>query len=680
MADKIREDVRYPKKLFGTIVGPGGAKIKEVRTATKADVFIKQGDDYIEVQIKGTAEQVQAAKDMVASIAQEEPAREIGGGDPDKKYETLRFEVSAFGVIIGPAGAKVKHIRASSGADVHVQKMGEEVHVSISGTPEEVQWATEMVHKLVQESGKGIACCGKGSGGKGKGGGNRRDTDLSEALEYEEDTFGAIVGKGGAVIHQIRRESGAHVSVDKVLGKCQVQITGNLQQVERAKNLIWENTTGHSWQGDKTQSFEFDHQAMGNIIGPAAKRIQDARRQTGAMITVRKTETGCQVVIAGTESEVQQAQDVVLEIVGSGGTAGSDIQSGSWNDRWEHKESRKHEEIDWKGREAREEEESDIDDEVDMTMPPTDARLVNKIVAKICDDSGAVVTVDDETDKTIAKVNVKGRLRAVDRARAMIYDIISGSKGKGRRRRRGDEDGDWDDEEFLRLGFVDSKRTIGRGGSKVQELERQSWGNIEVAKSQGGPCLVRITGSHDAVSEACRLIEDGLPSSFRPKLGKRKLIQTEFPDFRARSRTPPRKSMKPEPPSKEREPTQEISASARAPAETFAPAEQAVPETNGAPASEQAAPAQWDENGTAGEETTGEGAAGQGIADETAAQQYSTEEWAQWEKEQGEGAWEAGAEAGTEGGTGDAGVAEPPKKRSLIASLLAKNDDAPEGE
>ena len=61
-ADKIREDARYPRNLFGKLVGVGGGKIKAVRTETKADVFIKQGDDYIEVQIEGAAEQVQAAK------------------------------------------------------------------------------------------------------------------------------------------------------------------------------------------------------------------------------------------------------------------------------------------------------------------------------------------------------------------------------------------------------------------------------------------------------------------------------------------------------------------------------------------------------------------------------------------------------------------------------------------
>jgi len=563
------------------------------------------------------------------------------------------------------------------------------VHVSISGTPEEVQWATEMVNKLVQESGKGIACCGKGSGsGKGKGNRRERETDLSEALEYEEETFGAIVGKGGAVIHQIRRDSGAHVSVDKVLGKCQVQITGSLEQCERAKGLIWQNTEAQSWEGEKTESFEFDKQAMGNIIGPAAKRIQDARKQTGAMITVRKTDNGCQVVIAGMEAEVQHAKDVVLEIVGSGGQSGSDIHSGSWNDRWEHKKDQKHEEVDWKAREAREEEESDIDDEVDMTMPPPEAKMVSKIVAKICDDSGAIVTIDEQTDKSVAKVNIRGRLRAVDRARAMVYDIISGSKGRGRRRRR-DDDGDWDEEEFLRLGFVDSKRTIGRGGSKVQELERHSWANIEVAKSQGGPCLVRITGSFEAVSEACRLIEDSLPSTFRPKLGKRKLIQTEFPDFgRGRSRSPPRKSKRPEPAPQERQPPPE--APAPSPAQAPAPAEQAVPEM-GAPlaTSEQQAPVeQWAGDGTAGQETTAVAATGEGTAEQPAEQQYTPDEWEKWEKEQkenaeweqqGEGEWEQQGEGEWEqqgeGAGAEGGAAEQPKKRSLLASLLAKHDD-----
>merc|ERR1719433_1477361 len=64
------EDVHYPKHLFGKLVADSGEKIKEVRTNSQADVFLQKGDDYTEVRIAGTAEHVQAAKAMLAAVAQ----------------------------------------------------------------------------------------------------------------------------------------------------------------------------------------------------------------------------------------------------------------------------------------------------------------------------------------------------------------------------------------------------------------------------------------------------------------------------------------------------------------------------------------------------------------------------------------------------------------------------------
>jgi len=69
-----------------------------------------------------------------------------------------------------------------------------------------------------------------------------------EILQISTSNRGAIIGKGGSRINEIRNTSGANVKLEQeaVNGKCECVITGRADAVEKAKQMIQEITGDYS--------------------------------------------------------------------------------------------------------------------------------------------------------------------------------------------------------------------------------------------------------------------------------------------------------------------------------------------------------------------------------------------------------------------------------------------------
>jgi len=154
-------------------------------------------------------------------------------------------------------------------------------------------------------------------------------------------------------------------------------------------------------------------------------------------------------------------------------------------------------------------------DEAKAVIGPSGA-----MVKVIRNESGATVVVEDKIDP--CTIQITGSYRTVDRARAMIREVLweivgSGMAGGGRRgpRRKRAEEVEWEDEEMMKVSFDDSKRIIGKAGVKISEIQKTSGARVEVGKSTGEPVMVRIQGSYEAVAQACAMVQKTLPNSFR---------------------------------------------------------------------------------------------------------------------------------------------------------------------
>eukprot|EP00449_Zooxanthella_nutricula_P008112 CAMPEP_0198510644 /NCGR_PEP_ID=MMETSP1462-20131121/14309_1 /TAXON_ID=1333877 /ORGANISM="Brandtodinium nutriculum, Strain RCC3387" /LENGTH=196 /DNA_ID=CAMNT_0044239977 /DNA_START=5 /DNA_END=591 /DNA_ORIENTATION=+ len=184
------EDVlTFERSCMKGIVGLGGANLKQVRSESEATVNVSPEGDLLDVRIEGTPEQRALARQLLVAYAGQEPlgaeAEDSGeveaeqhsdeayadppeadeqadaeeaaeyhdggqGRDSDEQRVVLDFEQRFFATIIGQAGATLRSLRSTSGADVQVKSVREDgvVRVTITGTTGQVQDAETAVRFL----------------------------------------------------------------------------------------------------------------------------------------------------------------------------------------------------------------------------------------------------------------------------------------------------------------------------------------------------------------------------------------------------------------------------------------------------------------------------------------------------------------------------------------------------
>lgn len=208
------------------------------------------------------------------------------------------------GTIIGRQGLKIKHIQDASGVRMVAQKemlpQSTERIVEVQGTPEGIQKATWEIGKCLvddwqrgtgtvlynpavrAEIGRGGPLNNAGGGGAGYGGNrsynrtgngadfsdntggsyNRRSnsdaanrgppttTEDGEEIQTQNisipsDMVGCIIGRGGSKISEIRKSSGARISIAKAphdeTGERMFTIMGSAGANEKALYLLYEN-------------------------------------------------------------------------------------------------------------------------------------------------------------------------------------------------------------------------------------------------------------------------------------------------------------------------------------------------------------------------------------------------------------------------------------------------------
>jgi len=234
-----------------------------------------------------------------------------------------------------------------------------------------------------------------------------------------------------------------------------------------------------------TEVLSFEKSAMKAILGPAAARVKEVRAQSGAEVRVKGVSESCEVQICGTREQVQKAIALVREAAESSGDAPQEsikeLAAAAATDDSEVKGT---------------------EDEVFVTMSQQDARkLIGKggaTIKRIRFESGAAVKIDPQSETCVC--NIRGTVEAVDRARAMVCQLMR-TAGNG-------VDVKFEAEEYVCVSFDDSKRLIGKAGANVKKIEQDTWAKVDIEKLEDDTRLVRVTGSFDAVDQAISKIEE----------------------------------------------------------------------------------------------------------------------------------------------------------------------------
>jgi len=250
---------------------------------------------------------------------------------------------SKVGQIIGSRGAVISDVQNRSGAKVFVNQNfpdGVNRQVSITGTPAQVQIATDLINKIIAEGPTAIHLNSLTGG-----------PSIEVTIDCAQNLVGRIIGSSGATIKELQSRSGAKIQIDQNFPDGvprKITVTGTQTAVSTASQLITyvlENgphlptgsvsaaapltsIVGGPAPGAQSHVMECTKSVVGRIIGSRGETINQLQSKSGARIQINQSVpegTPCKIEITGNPQSVALASHLVQEVIN--GNAGSALAS-----------------------------------------------------------------------------------------------------------------------------------------------------------------------------------------------------------------------------------------------------------------------------------------------------------------------------------------------------------------
>ncbi|XP_059618502.1 far upstream element-binding protein 3 [Phlebotomus argentipes] len=402
----INEEIKIPDKMVGLIIGRGGEQITRLQADSGCKIQMAAdsgGSPERMCSLSGPREAVNRAREMIQKIVSQHGSGSIevvshttlpslgganssfgaggdrpgggggsGGGYP--AYQEMMIPGSKVGLVIGKGGETIKMLQEKTGAKMIVIQDGPgqelEKPLRISGDPQKVEHAKQLVYELIQEKEAFQNRGGFNHGGPGGGSnaGGMMNPGNNEQLEVfvPKVAVGVVIGKGGDMIKKIQGETGCKLQFVQGRGdspgdrRCFIQ--GSKQQVEDAKRMIDElienvmrrengergmsrNGGGGGNFGEYGKpmrdevSFVVPASKCGIIIGRGGDTIKQINQQSGAHCEMdRKAQNNNNektFIIRGNPDQIEHARSIISEKIGldisliggsSGGVGGQNYQ------------------------------------------------------------------------------------------------------------------------------------------------------------------------------------------------------------------------------------------------------------------------------------------------------------------------------------------------------------------
>uniref|UniRef100_A0A1L8DHD1 Putative k-similarity type rna binding protein n=1 Tax=Nyssomyia neivai TaxID=330878 RepID=A0A1L8DHD1_9DIPT len=395
----VNEEIKIPDKMVGLIIGRGGEQISRLQSESGCKIQMAPdsgGSPERICSLSGPRDAVNRARDLIQKIVAQHGNGAIevvshttlpslgsansnygpggdrgsgstGGGYP--AYQEMMIPGSKVGLVIGKGGETIKMLQEKTGAKMIVIQDGPgqelEKPLRISGDPQKVEHAKQLVYELIQEKeafqnrGGGFnhgggSGTGHGAGGHGggAGGGMMGGPGNNEQMEVfvPKVAVGVVIGKGGDMIKKIQGETGCKLQFIQGRGdspgdrRCYIQ--GSKQQVDDAKRMIDDlienvmrrengeprmNRNGGSSGGGgnfgefgkpmrEEVSFVVPASKCGIIIGRGGDTIKQINQQTGAHCEMDRKAQNNQnektFIIRGNPDQIEHARSIISEKIG----------------------------------------------------------------------------------------------------------------------------------------------------------------------------------------------------------------------------------------------------------------------------------------------------------------------------------------------------------------------------
>jgi len=236
-----------------------------------------------------------AASGNTGSGGQEAPPEDVPIFLEPSIEETVLVPKALLGKVIGKQAQTIIEIREKSGAfkvDARDQT-SDPCQVKVAGTADAVKKAKVLIAEILEST-------------KSKHAG-------SEYVEIPRAKIGMVIGLKGAQVHEIQTQTGTKIDVDFEVDPCRCYIKGNMDQVERAKQVLL--TIAMQIEDDRSEYLDLPKTASGALIGAQGSRVREFQEQSGARIDVDKTGSRCRVRLSGTGEQVANAKALILHEV-----------------------------------------------------------------------------------------------------------------------------------------------------------------------------------------------------------------------------------------------------------------------------------------------------------------------------------------------------------------------------
>lgn len=270
-------DMMVPGTKVGYIIGKGGEMIRTLqeRASVKMTIFqqtSEASDAPKQLRIVGAPDKVDYAKELINDLLTEKELESMKtrttkpmpggmgggpgnfGGGGNSEYGSSRggggganAEVAVppqyIGLVIGKGGESIKRIQAETGCKVQfdTQKNDERGNkiCQISGPPDCVKRAEELIEDIIKNAANYKSNRMRESGGD------------EIRMPVPANRTGAVIGRGGETIRQLKQQSGCEIELDKNAkigpGDDKVFIIrGPSDRIQYAQQLINDKVQGNS--------------------------------------------------------------------------------------------------------------------------------------------------------------------------------------------------------------------------------------------------------------------------------------------------------------------------------------------------------------------------------------------------------------------------------------------------
>jgi len=232
---------------------------------------------------------------------------------------SIRLQVpnALIGSIIGKQGEAIKSIREQSQAKVNIadSQPGEDRDITIKGSIQSLEQAINLlITNMSQNRNQPFPSD------------QPLDDSLSIKVLVANDQAGAIIGKGGEVIKQLREESGARISIGKKVDFVRViTIMGNSNALRAALSVLVRLVHDHPSSARNPFLHGFRAQPASRLTPPTSYQSNPFFHQTAAMSSLLETPGFGNDTFSQTQTMTVPNRSVGA-IIGKGGQTINDIR------------------------------------------------------------------------------------------------------------------------------------------------------------------------------------------------------------------------------------------------------------------------------------------------------------------------------------------------------------------